>query len=247
MKALILAAGYGTRLGDLTQDTPKPMLSVAGRPLLAYTIAWLAQYGFDQIAINLHFKAEQITNYFEDGSKWGVAIHYSYEDVLLGTAGTVKNLASYFEDVDDFLVVYGDLLIDQNLSEMLTFHHSKNATVTLLLHQRPGSNSLVQMQRNNQITGFIERPTDTQRQESAYPWVNSGLQILSSTIMNYIPDKQPADFPRDVYIALIGHQPIFGFPLSGYRCAIDSPERYYQAQQAVEQNAYRLPPMLDSE
>jgi len=79
MKAMVLCAGYGTRLGDLTKEMPKPMLLIAGQPLLAYTLRYLAHYGFDQVAINLHHKPEVITNYVADGSQFGVRVHYSYE------------------------------------------------------------------------------------------------------------------------------------------------------------------------
>ncbi len=241
MKALILCAGYGTRLGDLTREIPKPMLSIGGKPLLAYNIRYLAHYGFNQIAINLHFKPEIIKDYFGDGSGFGVALHYVYEETLLGTAGAVKNLAGYFTDADDFLVMYGDLLIDQDLSGMLTFHRAKQASATLLLHQRANSNSLVQMDAANRITHFIERPTDEQRQAAPYPWVNSGLQILNRRMLAHIPDKQPADLPRDMIMPNLPHEPIYGFPLTGYRCAIDSPSRYAEAQAAVAEGRVQIP------
>jgi mannose-1-phosphate guanylyltransferase/phosphomannomutase len=240
MKALILCAGYGTRLGDLTREIPKPMLPIGGKPLLAYNIRYLARYGFDQIAINLHFKPEIIKDYFGDGSALGVSLHYVYEETLLGTAGAVKNLADYFSDADDFLVMYGDLLIDQDLTAMLAFHRAKQVSATLLLHQRANSNSLVQMDSDNRITHFIERPTEEQRQAAPYPWVNSGLQILNRRMRPHIPDKQPADLPRDVFMPALQHEAIYGFPLTGYRCAIDSPSRYIEAQAAVAEGRMKV-------
>ncbi len=241
MKALILCAGYGTRLGDLTREIPKPMLPVGSKPLLAYNIRYLAHYGFNEIAINLHFKPEIIKDYFGDGAGLGVALHYVYEETLLGTAGAVKNLERYFTDADDFLVMYGDLLIDQDLSAMLAFHRAKQASATLLLHQRAQSNSLVQMDTVNRITHFIERPTDEQRQAAPYPWVNSGLQILNRRMLAHIPDQQPADLPRDVIMPALQQEPIYGFPLTGYRCAIDSPSRYMEAQVAVAEGRVKIP------
>lgn len=240
MKALILCAGYGTRLGDLTREIPKPMLPIGDKPLLAYNIRYLAHYGFNEIAINLHFKPEIIKDYFGDGSAFGVSLHYVYEETLLGTAGAVKNLADYFSDADDFLVMYGDLLLDQNLTAMLVFHRARQASVTLLLHQRANSNSLVQMDDTSRITHFIERPTEEQRQAAPYPWVNSGLQILNRRMLPHIPDKQPADLPRDVFMPTLQIEPIYGFPLTGYRCAIDSPSRYAEAQAAVAEGRINL-------
>ena len=240
MKALVLCAGYGTRLGDLTREVPKPMLPICGEPLLAYTLRYLAHYGFDQVAINLHFKPKIIVDYFGHGSKFGVTLHYSYEEVLLGTAGAVKNLESYFSNVDDFLVMYGDLLTDQNLTALMEFHRAKQARATLLLHQRAESNSLVQMDETNLIIGFVERPTEAERQAAPYPWVNSALQILNRRMLAHISSGQSADLPRDVYIPMLKQEPIYGFPLTGYRCAIDSPSRYAEVQAAVAEGRYSL-------
>ena len=238
MKALVLCAGYGTRLGDLTRETPKPMLPICGEPLLAYTLRYLAHHGFNQVAINLHFRPEVIVDCFGDGSKFGVVLHYSYEEDLLGTAGAVKRLEPYFSDVDDFLVTYGDLLIDQDLTALMDFHRARRPCATLLLHQRAGSNSLVQMNEAQRIIGFVERPTKAERQAAPYPWVNSGLQVLNRRLFAYIPAGQPADLPRDVYIPMLEQEPIYGFPLTGFRCAIDSPERYAEAQAAVTEGRY---------
>lgn len=230
MKAVVLCAGYGTRLGDLTRDIPKPMLPVNGEPLLAHILRYLSGYGFTEVAVNLHFKPEAIRDHFGDGSRYGVSLHYSYEDVLLGTAGAVKNLQEYLSDSDDFLVIYGDILTDQNLDALVEFHHANNSSATLLLHQRPGSNSLVQMDDANRIRGFVERPTQQERQAfESHQWVNSGVQMLNRRMLDYIPSGQPADLPRDVYAHAMHREPMYGFPLTGRRIAIDSPQRYEEA------------------
>jgi mannose-1-phosphate guanylyltransferase len=240
MKAFVLCAGYGTRLGDYTREIPKPMLPICGEPLLFYTLRYLRDYGFNQVAINLHFKPEVITSYFGDGTSFGMELFYSYEEGLLGTAGAIKKIEEYFSDEDDFLVLYGDLLVDQDLAEMVNFHLQKKASATLLLHQRTGSNSLVQMDSDNQITSFIERPTeDVYRNSSgSHTWVNSGLQILNRKMMANIPDGCKADLPRDIYRSCLEKERLYGFPLTGYRCAIDSPERYEEAQAAVREGRY---------
>jgi len=242
VKAVVLCAGYGTRLGDLTRKVPKPMLPLQGRPLLLYTLHYLASQGFKHMAINLHFLPEQITNYFSDGSQFGVSIHYSYEPRLLGTAGAVKNLEPWLANVEDFLVLYGDILLDQDLGALVERHRETGALATLLLHQRPGSNSLVQMDETGRITGFVERPTGGQRAAMPYPWVNSGVHLLNIRILAYIPAGQPVDFPRDVFTKLVGKESLYGVPLTGYRCAIDSPVRCAEADGAIAQGLYRVPP-----
>ena len=120
MKAMILAAGKGTRLQSLTETVPKPMLPVAGRPVLAHIIEWLWRYGIHQVAINLHYHPEVVREYFDDDSWREIEITYSEEPVLLGTAGGVKKMEAFFGD--PFLVVYGDVLTDLDLGALLAFH-----------------------------------------------------------------------------------------------------------------------------
>ena len=240
MKALVLCAGYGTRLGALTRDTPKPMLPIAGEPLLAWTLRYLSAYGFTDIAINLHYRPESIKTYFKDGSAFGVRIHYSLEEVLLGTAGALKRLEAYLRDSEDFLVLYGDLLIDQDLQAMVQFHRQRQALGTLLLHQRPGSNSNVQLDADGRIVTLLERPSPETQKTIPWPWVNSGVQLLNRGILKYIPDNRPCDLPRDVYMPLVARERLLGFPLTGYRCAIDSTDRYEEAQSALTLGRYQF-------
>src|ERR1700682_3691954 len=108
MRALVLAAGEGTRLRPLTLDRPKPMVPLGGRPLLEHLVDLLRNHGIREIAINLHYKAEAITSYFGDGSRFGVSITYSPEAQLLGSAGAARLLDWYFQE--PFLVLYGDVL-----------------------------------------------------------------------------------------------------------------------------------------
>jgi NDP-sugar pyrophosphorylase family protein len=234
VKALVLCAGQGTRLGALTRDLPKPMLPIGGEPLLAHMLRHLCRQGYHEIAINLHQFPEAIPGYFGDGSGFGVRLHYVYEPVLLGTAGAVKNLEPFFAEVDDFLVLYGDLLLDEDLRAMREIHRARRADATLLLHQRQGSNSLVRLDEDGRITGFVERPSEQERRENPFPWVNSGVQILSRSLLHDIPVGRPADLPRDVYAPRVHSSLLVGVPLRGFRCAIDSPERYAAACAAFE-------------
>lgn len=237
-----MCAGYGTRLGGYTRDIPKPMLPLGGRPLLWYTLAYLNSYGFTRIAINLHFRPEVITDYFGDGSAMGVELQYSFEEELLGTAGAAKGLEASLGDEEDLLVIYGDLLIDQNLSDVIRFHEERGACATLLVHKRAKSNSIVRMGKDNRITDFIERPgaEGSQMTSSCGAWINSGLQILNRRILDRIPPGKQSDLPRDVYSKCYSDDYIYGFPLTGYRCAIDSEERYEEAKAAVHEGSYRL-------
>lgn len=237
MKAMILSAGYGTRLGSLTREMPKPMLAIQGRPLLEYIISNLAKHGFNQIAINLHFMPDIIKDYFGDGSQWGVELVYSYEPELLGTAGGVKKVAQFLGTDGDFLIHYGDILTDQDFTAMLHFHQQHQARATLLLHQRTRSNSIVSLDEQKRIIGFLERPTEEARRGVQSPWVNSGICICQPQLLTKIPAGVACDLPRDIFPKLIDEdERLYGYPLSGYRCAIDSPERLAEAQSAIANN-----------
>lgn len=239
----MLSAGYGTRLGELTRETPKPLLPIEGVPLLVRTLQHLAAQGFRDVAVNLHFRGDLVRAALGDGAAAGVRVTWSEEPTLLGTAGAVRALRGFFEADDDesFLVLYGDLLLDVDVAPMIAQHRATRAAATLLLHQRAGSNSLVQMTDDRRITGFVERPTPEERARSPFPWVNSGAQVLHRTLIERIPDGAPSDLPRDVYApAVADGVALYGVPLQGYRCAIDSPARYAEAQAAVREGRCRL-------
>lgn len=242
MKAIILCAGFGTRLGGITREIPKPMLPINGHPLLEYIIVNCIKYGFNEIAVNLHFKPSIIKNHFGDGTRYGASITYFYEDTLLGTAGSIKNMLSFVDNENHFLVHYGDIITDQNLMELEHAHKQKPKILgTLLIHSRQKSNSIIIIDSNTgQIHEFVERPSDEERLKYNSSWVNSGIAILDREIVNYIPNGV-SDLPKDVYrkIALTGK--LYSLPLNNsYRCAIDSPERYKEAQEAIQQNRCRL-------
>ncbi|HJX01896.1 MAG TPA: nucleotidyltransferase family protein, partial [Candidatus Humimicrobiaceae bacterium] len=115
-KAMVLAAGLGTRLRPLTDLISKPMAPIVNRPVMEHIIRLLVEHNFTDIVCNLHWYPDEIRNYFGDGSKWGANIVYSYEKKLLGTAGGVKNVEDFFED-NTFLVISGDALTDIDLTD----------------------------------------------------------------------------------------------------------------------------------
>lgn len=247
MKAMVLCAGYGTRLGELTRDWPKPMLPIDphGRPLLAFLLGHLRAQGFDDVAINLHFRPEILRDWFGDGSRWNLRLIWSPEEQLLGTAGGVKKLEPHFRDGDDFLVQYGDILTDQDLGALFEHHRRASALATLLVHPRARSNSIITLapDGSGRITGFLERPTEADRQGIDSPWVNSGICVCSPAILDHIPAGRPADFPRDVFRPLVGTGRLHAVPLSGWRCAIDSPERLDEARRAIAEGRCRVQPL----
>ncbi|MFC1501496.1 NDP-sugar synthase [Elusimicrobiota bacterium] len=229
--AMILCAGFGTRMGELTKDIPKPMLKIRKKPMLEYTILHLAKLGINKIFINLHYLSEKITSYFGDGKDFGVSIKYSYEKEPLGTAGAVKNIETQLRKTSDFLLLYGDIVCNEDYQKLFAFHQTKEKSIaTIILHERNESNSVVEMDSDNMIIRFIERPSEAVSNKMQN-WVNSGIYCLRSKILDFIPKTKFCDFPKDIFPKLVANGGLYGYPLKGYRCAIDSSQRYNQVQE----------------
>jgi NDP-sugar pyrophosphorylase family protein len=239
MKAMVLCAGFGTRLGDLTREIPKPMLRLGDRPMLEHILRHLKQHGFDQVAVNLHFMPSVIKDYFADGSRWGVRLSYSYEPQLLGTAGGTKRVESFFQGDEPFLIQYGDIVTNQDFTAMLDFHRRRDALATLLVHQRARSNSMLSIDSAGCVEQFLERPLDTQRDSISQNWVFSGILICQPKLLEMIPGDVFCDFPRDVFVPLTSTRRLYAFALAGQRTAIDSPERLAEARQAVADGMFQ--------
>ena len=245
MRAVVLCAGKGTRLGPLTKKTPKPMLPILGVPMLAYTLRHLSGHGIRDVAINLHFEGRQIVDYFEGGGSHGLRITYFEETELLGTAGALPPMADWLGADEEVLVIYGDILTDQNLSILMETHREQRAFATLLVHHRLGSNSVIRTDEMGRIGMFLERPTRAEVDALGdYPesrsWVNSCVQVLSRSALDFIADTNAVDLPRDVYAKVVHKERLFAVPLSGYRVAVDSPKRYDDAQRAVADGRCRF-------
>ncbi|MEZ4672705.1 MAG: nucleotidyltransferase family protein [Caldilineaceae bacterium] len=205
MKALILAAGKGTRLQDLTRNCPKPMLPVQGKPLLEHIVHWLAQQGITEIAMNLHHCPDAITDHFADGSAFNVAITYSYEATLLGTAGAAKRLAGFLNE--SFVVVYGDVFTNLNLTRLMAAHqHHRRvesatlATLALYRVPNPSECGLVEMDSAGRVTRFVEKPPSDQIFTDL---ANAGIMVCEPEVLEFIPEETSFDFGRDVFPALL--------------------------------------------
>ena len=136
MKAMLFAAGLGTRLRPLTDTLPKCLVPVNGRPMIDYPLLLLRHYGIREIVVNVHHHADRVEDYLGDGSRFGVDIAYSRESVLLDTGGGLLGAKSFL-DQDTFVIVNSDVLIDLRLDEVVRFHTNHNAAATLVLRKDP--------------------------------------------------------------------------------------------------------------
>lgn len=233
MKVLVPCAGFGTRLGAQCQVTPKPLLTVGDRPLVAHTLVRLARSGFSSALINTHHLAEQFPAALGDGTRWGLRIEYIQETRLLGVAGTVRALASRLSE--GVLIHFGDIVTDHELGALLTRHRSAaQGGATMLVHKRVGSNSCALLDADRRVRRFYERPKAPPPTEGLDPWVFSGLCVLSPEVVGDIAHGSASDLCRDIFPALARAGRLFADCLDGYRCAIDSPARLAMVRAALE-------------
>jgi NDP-sugar pyrophosphorylase family protein len=198
MRAIVLSAGYGTRLWPLTEDRTKPAIPILGKPLVGYVAEYLAGYGFDEIVVNLHHRPESVRNALGDGSRFGVKLHYVLEaPEILGTSGALDNTREFFEH-DTFLAVNGKIITDIDLHAALETHRRINAIATLVLlpNTRRERFSIVETD-GGRITRFGGMPDD--KADGPTPLMFTGIQILEPRIFDYIPRGVFSHTTTDVY------------------------------------------------
>jgi histidinol-phosphate phosphatase family protein len=229
-QAIILAGGMGTRLRARLGDLPKPMIPIAGKPLLEHQVEMLARQGFTQVIIFACYRADLIAKHFGDGSRWGVDLKIIVEQTPLSTAGAV--LAGFEHLAEEFAVLYGDTMVNVDVRRMERAHASAGADATLLLHpnDHPLDSDLVELDAAGRITAFYNRPHAPER------WfqnlVNAGLYIINRrALASRRSNQQPLDFGKDLFPAWLRE----GVKMLGYNTPefikdIGTPERYDRVQ-----------------
>lgn len=219
-----MAAGRGERLRPLTDDRPKPMLPIGGKPVLERNLDLLIAAGIREVAINTHHRPEVVERHFGDGSRLGIAITYSREPTLLGTAGAARRLRAYLGG-DDFLVVYGDNVSTIDLSALVRVHRERDADLTLALFRRDDAcaSGIAELDGEDRITRFLEKP---RADEVFSPWVNAGYLVARPWILDVLPEG-PSDFGRDAFPALLARKArMYGYRMTEALDWIDSPDDY---------------------
>ena len=224
MKAFILAAGKGERLGSLTATVPKPMLELAGKPILEHNILMCKNAGVQDIFINLHYLPNKITDYFGDGAKMGVNIQYNYEPELLGTAAGILFFLNNFK-AEPFYVIYGDNYTEFDLKDLKDYHESVNSDFTIALHwvDDISHSGVVYLGKNNEIYKFLEKPKMDHIEGG---WVNSGIYLINPNVIDDLV-KQHSDFAYDIIPqALNRKRKLYGYKIKNDLWAIDTPELF---------------------
>jgi len=214
MKAMILAAGKGTRVRPITYTIPKPMIPILQKPVMEFLLELLRQHGFDQIMVNVSHLANEIENYFRDGQRFGVEIAYSFEGRIvdgelvgeaLGSAGGMRRIQDFSPFFDDtFVVLCGDALIDLDLTEAVKWHREKGAIATVVMKTVPkeevSSYGVVVTDENGRIQAFQEKPSV---EEALSNSINTGIYIFEPEVLDYIPSGVEYDIGSQLFPKLV--------------------------------------------
>jgi len=215
MKAMILAAGVGSRLDPLTRTVPKPMVPVVNRPVIEHIIHKLKKNGFDEIWVNTHYLGSVIKEHLGDGSQFGIRIHVAEEHQLWGDAGSVK-LAEEFLRGDTFLVIGGDDISDIDIAGVVAFHKANKATATIALTEveDPSQFGIVVTDENGKIQRFLEKPKGDQIFSNL---ANTGVYVFEPEVFDLIPADTFFGFGHNVFPALLEQgRPMFGLASQSY-------------------------------
>ena len=225
LTAVILVGGPGTRLQPLTDDKPKSVLPVLNRPFMEHTIAYLRQYGIEDVILTLSYLPDVIQGYLGDGSRCGVHLTYCLEKEPLGTAGAVRNAGDYLDKT--FIVLNGDVFTDMDLADMLAFHREKKAraTISLTWVDDPSAFGVVETDSDHRVRRFIEKPPLA---EATTNWINAGIYILEPEVLEHIPSNTHYMFERGLFPLLLDTgAPVYGYPYRGYWLDMGTPRKYF--------------------
>jgi mannose-1-phosphate guanylyltransferase len=251
MKAMILAAGKGTRVRPITHTIPKPMIPILQKPVMEFLLELLREHGFTEVMVNVSHLAEEIENYFRDGQRFGVEIAYSFEGRIedgeligdaVGSAGGLKKIQSFQPFFDDtFVVLCGDALIDLDLTEAVKRHKAKGAMASLITKRVPrdqvSSYGVVVTDADGRVRSFQEKPAVD---EAASDMINTGIYIFEPDVLKYVPEGVPFDIGSDLFPRLVADgAPFYALPMEFEWVDIGKVPDYWQAIRSVLQGQVR--------
>jgi NDP-sugar pyrophosphorylase family protein len=227
MQSLILAGGKGTRLRPLTMHTPKPIIPIAGQPLLLYQMELLKRANVREVILSLSYQPHKIEDRIGDGTDHQVQVSYTVEPSPLGTAGAYRKAASLINDTT--IVLNGDVLTDINLSEVIDFHRERQSVATIVLVPVPDPTvyGLVETDEEGRVKRFIEKPL---AEDVTSHTINAGIYILEPKVLDYIPEGEPFMFEYGVFPRLLEKEEAFyGYTFKGYWRDVGTSANYLEA------------------
>jgi NDP-sugar pyrophosphorylase family protein len=245
MKAMVFAAGEGQRLRPITEKTPKPLVPVAGRPMIEYPLLLLRHYGVEESIINLHHLGDQVEAYLGDGASRGLAICYSREAELLDTGGGLLKARPFLED-GTFIVINTDVLIDLPLAEVMAFHRRTAAAATLVLRPDPLAHQYGSMDiaGDGRICRFLSAEIPAARNAAVRDLMFTGVQILEPSIFRYMPAAPGCEkfsTTKDIYPRMLLQQErLYGFRFDGFWQDLGTAERIKEAESSLSLGRAKL-------
>ena len=234
MRAIILAAGFGTRLRPLTNTIPKPLLPVADQPLIVWNLRLLRDHGISEVIINVHHLGEQIVHHLGDGSQLKMKITYSREETILGTGGGIKQAEQFLRESDDdaFVVINGDTLMNLDITNMTNYHRKHGGVATMVVRDDPDVDQwgALELDDTDRILTILGRgkkaagqPTPLTRKMFA------GLHMMSPHLLREVPVGQESSIIDPYIECLEKGENVYGYEATGYWSDVGTPERYNQA------------------
>jgi len=231
-RAMLLAAGLGTRLRPLTFSTPKPLIDIGGVGLIEHQLAYLASHGISEVIVNLHHLGRQITDRVGDGSRFGLLVRYSKEPRILGTGGGIKKAEGFFKG-EPFVALNSDALIDADVKALIEAHLESSSVATMVVKELTGGDPYnpVEIDEDGAVRGF-----------SSGRHFYTGLQILGKEMLDALPPAgSPACLIKDGYEKIIGAGlPVKSFLHRGYFNDLGTFERLEKARADVASGAFKL-------
>jgi NDP-sugar pyrophosphorylase family protein len=240
MRAMILAAGFGTRLRPLTNTVPKALVPVAGRPLIEYGLLFLKSQGIEEVVINLHHLGEKIRTALGDGSIYGLRITYSPEDPILDTGGGIKKAQAFLAG-ETFVVLNCDTILDLDLHALLAAHRKHHAAATLVLRPDPEAAryGVLETDVSGRIRRFLSQPAEVR--EPLSPYMFTGFQMLEPRVFDFMPEVKPFGTTRDTYPQMMrAGESLHGFIHTGPWLVVDDAAGMARATQALISGQVRL-------
>ncbi len=242
MRAMILAAGFGTRMQPLTETLPKALVPVAGRPLIEYTLLFVKSRGIEEVVLNLHHLGHLLRDALGDGSAYGLRITYSLEDPLLDTGGGIKK-AQPFLAGEPFLVLNADTILDFDLTAFLATHRQTRAIGTLLLRPNPNEATygLIETNRTGAVRRIRGEPSEGGIKEPLSAFMFTGCQVLAPRIFEAMPADRAFSTTHELYPRLIrAGETLQGVVHAGPWMVVDDMEGIARATRAIVSGRLRL-------
>jgi mannose-1-phosphate guanylyltransferase len=238
-RAMVLAAGRGRRLAPLTDTTPKPLVAVAGRPLLEHILEFLRAGGIEEVVINLHHLGHLIEEHFADGRRFGLRIRYSWEDPILDTGGGIKRAEPLLAG-EPFVVMNGDSLLDLRLQDVLAYHRARGALATMVVRPDPEAKryGLIELDADDRVRRIVGIPAEAPGPLRGFMF--PGLHVFEPGIFSWMEADVPYSIIRVTYTRLLtAGAPVQGFVTDARWVTIDTPEALAAADLALRRVPFR--------